>query len=85
MLAMLTAAGLVVPERPREKPVFVEHRGEIFWFNRNAKGELWLNAKGSKFVEKSAGESATASASAEEAGADGEKKLRRPRTRKKSE
>ena len=43
---------LKVPEKPREKPVFVEHAGEIFWFNRNAKGELWLNAKASKYADK---------------------------------
>jgi len=48
--AALTGAGLKVPAKPREKPVFVEHAGEIFWFNRNARGELWLNAKVSKFA-----------------------------------
>jgi hypothetical protein len=46
----LVAAGLKVPEKAREKPVFVEHAGEILWFNKNAKGELWLNAKASKFA-----------------------------------
>jgi hypothetical protein len=50
----LVGAGLKVPEKPREKPVFVEHAGEIFWFNRNAKGELWVNAKASKFADKDA-------------------------------
>jgi len=49
-LAALEAAGLKVPEKAREKPVFVEHAGEIFWLNRNAKDELWLNAKASKFA-----------------------------------
>jgi hypothetical protein len=48
LLAALTGAGLKVPEKPREKPVFVEHAGEILWLNRNAKGELWLNAKAEK-------------------------------------
>jgi hypothetical protein len=48
-LTALLGAGLAVPERPREKPLFVEHAGEIFWLNKNAKGELWLNAKASKF------------------------------------
>lgn len=52
LLATLTGAGLKVPEKSREKPVFVEHAGEIFWLNRNAKDELWLNAKASKFAEK---------------------------------
>lgn len=51
-LAVLTGVGLKVPEKSREKPVFVEHAGEIFWFNRNAKGQLWLNAKTSKFADK---------------------------------
>jgi hypothetical protein len=61
VVATLVAAGLKVPEKAREKPVFVEHAGEILWFNKNAKGELWLNAKASKFAGKDAGaEDATA-------------------------
>jgi hypothetical protein len=51
LLAALTGAGLQVPEKPRAKPVFVEHAGEIFWLNLNPKGELWLNAKVSKYSE----------------------------------
>ena len=54
LTSALVGAGLKVPEKPREKPVFVEHAGEIFWFNRNAKGELWVNAKASKFANESA-------------------------------
>ncbi len=50
-VATLVAAGLKVPEKSREKPVFVEHAGEIFWLNKNAKDELWLNAKASKYPE----------------------------------
>jgi hypothetical protein len=68
-IATLVAAGLVVPEKSREKPVFVEHAGEIFWFNRNAKDELWLNAKASKYADAD-GE---------------KKPARRPRAAKKSE
>ncbi len=56
LVAALVAAGLKVPEKAREKPVFVEHAGEIFWFNQNAKGQLWLNAKASKFADKPEGE-----------------------------
>ena len=52
-VATLVAAGLKVPEKSREKPIFVEHAGEIFWLNKNAKDELWLNAKASKFTDKS--------------------------------
>jgi hypothetical protein len=51
----LVAAGLKVPEKAREKPVFVEHVGEIFWLNKSAKDELWLNAKASKFAAAKAG------------------------------
>lgn len=51
-LMQLSSLGLRVPEKPREKPVFVEHNGEVFWLNRNAKGELWLNAKTSKYSRK---------------------------------
>ena len=57
-IAVLTGVGLKAPEKSREKPVFVEHAGEIFWFNRNAKGQLWLNAKASKYADK--GDDATA-------------------------
>jgi hypothetical protein len=72
--ATLVGAGLKVPEKPREKPVFVEHAGEIFWLNLNAKGELWLNAKASKFADKD-----------EDDDAEAEKKPRRGRSTKESE
>jgi hypothetical protein len=71
-LATLAGAGLKVPEKAREKPVFVEHAGEIFWLNKNAKDELWLNAKASKFADKN-----------DMAGSEDEKKSKRPRTKKK--
>lgn len=45
LVESLVKAGLEVPEAEDSKPVFAEHAGEIFWFNRNAKDELWLNAK----------------------------------------
>ena len=70
---MLTGAGLKVPEKAREKPVFVEHGGEIFWFNKNAKDELWLNAKASKYADKKDGDEA------------GDEKPRRGRSKKPSE
>jgi hypothetical protein len=67
LTSALVAAGLKVPEKAREKPAFVEEAGEIFWFNLNAKGELWVNAKPSKFADKAEGESSDS----------GEKKPRR--------
>ncbi len=85
LVAALVAAGLVVPEKPREKPAFVEHAGEIFWLNRNAKGELWLNAKASKFADKAGGSEESAGGESETDAAGAEKKSRRPRGRKKSE
>ena len=93
LVSTLVSAGLVVPEKPREKPVFVEHGAEIFWFNRNAKGELWLNAKASKFADKKSGDAESPADGGEaesdganaESGEAGEKKARRPRGRKKSE
>jgi hypothetical protein len=78
----LIGAGLKVPEKAREKPVFVEHGREIFWLNRNAKGELWLNAKASKFSEKKEG--GASSDPAESASDEGDKKPRRSGGRKKS-
>lgn len=75
LLAALLNAGLKAPEKAREKPVFVEHAGEIFWLNLNAKEELWVNAKASKF---------TAAETKEADSADGDKKgHRRPRPKKK--
>lgn len=71
-VATLVAVGLKVPEKAREKPVFVEHAGEIFWFNRNAKGQLWLNAKASKFARQDG-----------ETEAEGGEKPKRSRSRKK--
>ena len=73
LLTALVGAGLKVPEKPREKPVFVEHAGEILWLNKNAKDELWLNAKASKFADKE-GEGGSES---------DEGKGRRPRVKKK--
>ena len=82
LVVTLVGAGLKVPEKAREKPVFVEHAGEIFWLNRNAKGELWLNAKASKFTEKKEDAGAGAAGDATERG---ESRPRRPRGRKKPE
>jgi hypothetical protein len=65
LLAALTSAGLKIPEKAREKPVFVEHAGDIFWLNKNAKDELWLNAKASKFA---GGEDDEAEGESEEGG-----------------
>ncbi|MBX3737741.1 MAG: DUF4177 domain-containing protein [Candidatus Didemnitutus sp.] len=48
ILEALVAAGLNVPDDAKAKPTFGERNGEIFWLNRNAKGDLWLNAKDSK-------------------------------------
>ena len=50
LTSALLSAGLQVPAKAKEKPVFVEHAGEIFWLNKNAKDELWVNAKASKFA-----------------------------------
>ena len=69
LLATLVANGLKVPEKPKEKPVFVEHAGEIFWLNLSARDELWLNAKASKFSDSDRGD----------------KKPRRPKSRKKED
>jgi hypothetical protein len=78
LLAALVAAGLKIPEKAREKPVFVEHAGEILWLNRNARDELWLNAKASKFAEKPSGEPDAAEPSEGDESTTG-KKSRRPR------
>lgn len=48
LIAALAQAGVVEPADAKAKPTFGEHAGEIFWLNRNAKGELWLNAKAAR-------------------------------------
>ncbi len=79
LLQTLETRGLKVPEKPREKPVFVEKDGEIFWLNRNAKGELWINAKASKFAADGEVDGADGSDGAEE-----KKPGRRPSRAKKT-
>jgi hypothetical protein len=48
LVEALAAAGVKEPVDADAKPTFGENAGEIFWLNRNPKGELWLNAKASK-------------------------------------
>ncbi|MGD1031337.1 MAG: hypothetical protein ABSA05_09370 [Opitutaceae bacterium] len=55
LLAALEAAGLRVPDKPRARPVFAGHAGELFWLNRNAKDELFLNAKAPKYASGEGG------------------------------
>ena len=52
LVEALAAAGVKEPAEEGAKPTFGENAGEIFWLNRNAKGELWLNAKASKSSAK---------------------------------
>lgn len=79
LVMALLAAGLKVPEKPREKPVFAEHAGEFLWLNKNAKGELWLNAKAAKLGDRDEDESETEEAEdgSESGEVDGDKKPRR--------
>jgi hypothetical protein len=79
LVASLVATGLKLPEKAREKPVHVEHAGENFWMSRNAKGELWLNAKPAK------GAAEVEESEAAEGGEGDAKKSRRSRGRKKEE
>lgn len=76
LVASLVALGLKVPDRAREKPVFVPHGEEIVWFNRNGRGELWINAKASKFADGKDEET-------DEETDEGDDKPRRSRSRKK--
>ena len=76
-VATLVQAGLRVPEKPREKPVFVPHASEVLWLNRNAKGELWLNAKEAKFADKAGDEEGEGEPGADNDEGDDEKKPRR--------
>jgi hypothetical protein len=52
LIEALSAVGVNEPADPEAKPTFGENAGEIFWLNRNARGELWLNAKPSKASAK---------------------------------
>ena len=83
LVAVLLETGLHLPEKAREKPVFVEQAAEIFWLNLNSKGELCLNAKASKYAAeaKESGGSQSESSPPESS----EKKARRgPRQRRRS-
>jgi hypothetical protein len=53
LLAALAGAGVHAPADAKAKPTFGEHGGEIFWLNKNVRGELWLNAKASSAARKS--------------------------------
>ncbi len=71
LLSALVESGLNVPDDSKAKPAFGEHDGEIFWLNRNAKGELWLNAKDSKAKRsRSRGKSSDKTESDADSGAD---------------
>ncbi|OAM86959.1 hypothetical protein OH491_14945 [Termitidicoccus mucosus] len=52
-MGTLIATGLVVPEDSGQKPIFVEHDGEIYWFSKYPKdGTIWLNAKPARSAAK---------------------------------
>jgi len=86
-LNALVAAGLMVPKKPRQKPVIVDQGGQSFWLTRNTKDQILLNAKVAEKPEgeaESASEEPVESPTKEEPAPDAkEKKTRRPRTRKK--
>ncbi|MDP3070388.1 MAG: hypothetical protein Q8N18_08875 [Opitutaceae bacterium] len=67
-LATLTTAGLKVPEKAREKIVSVPLGEEMLWLSKNARGELWLNAKAAK--QAAAGDEEPGEAGADESAAD---------------
>ncbi|HTJ79942.1 MAG TPA: hypothetical protein VL357_13185 [Rariglobus sp.] len=53
--ADLIELGLALPATDDDKPAFVEHAGEVYWLNKNAKDmSVWLNAKTSKAAAKKA-------------------------------
>ncbi|MGH7996010.1 MAG: hypothetical protein ACREFX_06630 [Opitutaceae bacterium] len=54
MLQVLSGFGLRIPEKPREKAVEVERTGSLYWLTRNAKDEIWLNAREAGAVEDGA-------------------------------
>jgi len=84
--AALVTAGLKVPEKPREKPLYTDHAGEQFWFNLSGKGELWLNVRAAKAAgeeDDEAGDDAEKSdeESGEKPASEGRKPARRGRSR----
>ena len=72
VVATLVATGLKIPEKAREKPMFIEHTGELLWFSKNAKGELWINAKASKLPDKDVSAEAPEDENDGESGESGE-------------
>lgn len=86
ILVALVAAGLEVPDKPRQKPVDVEQGEEIFWLSLNAKKQVLLNAKATEKSEakpEEVSEKPVAKPAKEEVAPEAiEKKTKRPRTRK---
>lgn len=87
LVAALVAAGLKVPEKPREKPVYAGYAAEQFWFNLSGKGELWLNVRAAKAADEEDAADDEAGDEADEAGdkpaAEGRKPARGGRSRSK--
>ncbi|MFM7750271.1 MAG: hypothetical protein ACKPB0_07625 [Opitutaceae bacterium] len=87
LVAALVAAGLKVPEKSREKPVYAGHADEQFWFNLSGKGELWLNVRAAKAADEEDAADDEAGDEADEAGdkpaAEGRKPARGGRSRSK--
>ncbi|MFM9029511.1 MAG: hypothetical protein ACKOTF_02325 [Opitutaceae bacterium] len=87
LVAALLAAGLKVPEKSREKPVYAGHADEQFWFNLSGKGELWLNVRAAKAADEEDAADDEAGDEADEAGdkpaAEGRKPARGGRSRSK--
>ena len=85
-LNTLVAAGLKVPEKPRQKPVIVDHGGASYWLTRNTKDQILLNAKAaekSEAVDNASEKPVDSPPAKEEPASDSkEKKTRRPRSRK---
>lgn len=45
LIASLAAAGLVLPEKPSDKPVPTEIAGYEYWLNQDGRGGVWINGQ----------------------------------------
>lgn len=45
LIAALVALGLVMPEKPNDKPVNTEIGGYVYWLNKDGRGGVWINGR----------------------------------------
>jgi hypothetical protein len=45
LIEALKECGFTIPAGPKDRPVFLEYDGDLFWLNVNNRGQLWVNTR----------------------------------------